>query len=397
MRPEIRGLVIGLAAALFGLPLMGWGYFLTHMVPDGHTDFRPTYAAGYMLRTGKPLYDPAAQLEAQNRVVSREQIALPFNHPAYEALIYLPLSFLSYRHAYLLWFVVNLLMLAAIYYALHDEIEPLKAVAPWFPIASLPAYLPFGAALVQGQDSILCTLLFACGSVQFRDDRRMFAGFLLGLAAFRFQILLPVMVCFLCWRQWQTLGGVLCSAVPAAGVSGILGGGRPYIQMLLRYSGQSVADGVVGRQALGALVSHMPNLRGLIQSSGGGNWLVVVISVLVLAIACVAGQGRTLREQLALAITVAMLISYHGLVHDLSLLFSPCAMLFNSGSPRALSVAGIVFVAPTLLIFAPDHFYLAALGVSALFAYLVISSPGLENQKYSSGEIADALLGRSPL
>jgi hypothetical protein len=373
MRPEIRGLILGLTAALFGFPLMGWSFFLTHMVPDGHTDFRATYAAGYMLRTGKPLYDPAAQFEAQNQVVSREEIALPFNHPAYEALIYLPLSFLSYLHAYWLWFALNLLMLVGIYFVLRGELKPLTVVAPWLPIASLPAYLPFGAALVQGQDSILCTLLFACASVRMQDDRRIFAGFLLGLAAFRFQILLPVMVCFLCWRQWQTVGGVLCSAIPAAGISGLLGGVRPYVTMLLRYSGQGAANGMVDRRTLEALVSHMPNLRGLIQSSGGGSWLVLLVSMLVLATACVAGQGRALREQLALAITVASLISYHGLVHDLSVLFIPCALVFSSGNIRALSTAGIVFFAPILLIFGASHFYLAAFGVLTLFVSLVAS------------------------
>jgi len=396
LRPEIRALVIGLTAALIGLPLMGWGYFLTHMVPDGHTDFRATYAAGYMLRARKPLYDPAAQLEAQNQVVSREELALPFTHPAYEVLLYLPLSLLSYLRAYWVWFALNLFLLAGIYSALRTELKPLAVVAPWLPVASLAAFLPLGAALVQGQDSILCTFLFAGASVQFRDDRPTFAGFLLGVAAFRFQILLPIMVCFLCWRQWQMLGGVLWSAIPATGISILFGGVRPYIEMLLRYSGQGTTDGVVDQRTLGALVSHMPNLRGLIQSSGGGSWLVVLVSLLVLAIACVAGQKRTLPEQFALAVTVASLVSYYGFVHDLSLLFIPCAFLFSTENMRALSAAGIVFVVPILLIFAPNHFYLGALGVLTLFAYLLFSISALRKKQRFSREITNTLLSRSP-
>src|SRR5437660_636350 len=77
MRPQIRGVVLGLTAILVGLPLIAWGYFLANMVPSGHTDFRANYAAGYMLRAGRPLYDYSAELETQNQIVSREQIALP--------------------------------------------------------------------------------------------------------------------------------------------------------------------------------------------------------------------------------------------------------------------------------------------------------------------------------
>src|SRR5437588_1990266 len=148
MTPQTRGLVLGLTAILIGLPLMGWTFFLTHMVPDGHTDFRANYTAGYMLRTNKPLYDYAAELEAQNRVVSREAVALPFIHPAYEALIYAPLSFLSYLEAFWLWFVVNLGFLVSIYYLLRPELNALSIVASWVPVAILAAYIPFGAALV---------------------------------------------------------------------------------------------------------------------------------------------------------------------------------------------------------------------------------------------------------
>ena len=371
MRPEIRALVIGLTAGLVGLPLMGWGYFLTHMAPDGHTDFRPSYTAGYMLRTGKPLYDPAAQLEAQNRVVSQEEIALPFNHPAYEALVYLPLSFLSYFHAYCLWFALNVLMLGSIYYVLRAELAPLAVVAPWLPIVSLAAYLPFGAALMQGQDSLLVVFLFSLAFVLLRDDTHLvLVGMLLGLAVFRFQLLAPIIACFLLWRRWKIVGGFLATALPAAFVSIAIAGFWPYFHMLMRYSGQ-------GTIALQRLVLGMPNLRGLIQSTGGGTWLVIVISLLFLAIALLTGRGRCLQNQFALAITVTSLVSYYGFVHDLSVLFIPCAWLFRNGNVRALSVAGIVFFAPTLLILAPNHFYLGAFGASALFVYLVTSNPSL--------------------
>jgi alpha-1,2-mannosyltransferase len=371
MTPQTRGLLLGLTAILIGLPLMGWTFFLTHMVPDGHTDFRVTYTAGYMLRTGHPLYDYAGELKAQNRVVSREEIALPFLHPAYEALIYVPLSFVTYPMAYWLWFAINIVILTSIYYLLRPELEPLSEGAFWLPIASLAAYLPFGAALVQGQDSLLLVFLFSAAFVLLRsEDQLLLAGMCLGLASFRFQIVVPIIACFLLWRRWKLVAGFLATTLPLAILSVFLAGFWPYVNAVLGFTGHKTA-------ALQQLASHMPNLRGLIHSAGGGNWLTLALSFLVLASAALAGRGLSLQLQMALAVTVGSLVSYYGLVHDLSVLFVPCAYLFARKTGSALAIAAVVFFSPALLIFAPDHFYLAALGGVALFVYLAM--PSLES------------------
>jgi len=282
-------------------------------------------------------------------------------------------SFLPYLQAFWLWFAVNLVVLASIYYLLRPELEPLSAAASWLPIAALAAYLPFGAALVQGQDSLVLVLLLALAFARLRSpDHLLLAGMCLGLAAFRFQIVAPVIVCFLLWRKWNLVAGFLATALPAAVVSVVLAGFWPYVHTV---RGLSV-------QATGALhqpISRMPNLRGLIQSAGGGGWSVLLVSLLVLAGAVLAGQKRILRQQWALAITAATLVSYHALVHDLSVLFIPCALLFSRKTGSALLVAFVVFIAPVLLIFAPNHFYLAVFGVFALFVYLAVPSFGSLN------------------
>lgn len=367
MRPEIKALVIGLTAGLIGLPLMGWGYFLTHMVPDGHTDFRANYSAGYMLRIGKPLYDYAAQLETQNQEVSREEVALPFIHPAYEALLYVPLSLFPYIHAYWLWFGLNLAGLALTYHLLRKELNPLIAIAPWLPIGVFAAYLPFGAALVQGQDSLLLLLILALVfSCILSGERTFAAGVCLGLASFRFQIVAPIFLCLLIWRRWKLVLGFTVSAVPAVIISILLAGFWPYLHILEGLSTQPIA-------ALHQPVSKMPNLRGLIQSVGGGNTWVLVVSVLVIAVTLLAGKGLNTSQQFALAIPAAVLVSYHALVHDLCVLFIPAAMLFARQAKTGLVVAGLVISTPILLIFAPNHFYLASLGMILLLGYFVAS------------------------
>ena len=363
---QIRGLVLGLTALLIGFPLIAWGYFLTDMVPSGHTDFRANYAAGYMLRARRPLYDYPAELETQNQIVSREQIALPFIHPAYEALVYAPLSFLPYLGAYWVWFGVNVVLLALLYRLLQPELESLSPAASWLPIATLFAYLPFGAALVQGQDSLLLVVLLARTLALLRKERLLLAGISLGLGVFRFQLVLPVVLCFVLWRQWKLIAGFAASAIPAALLSLDLAGFSPYVKTLREIIAQAAG--------LHQSIAKMPNLRGLIESAGGDKWFVLVISALVLAGAVVAGKRLSLHRQLSLAIVTASLVSYHCFVHDLSVLFIPCAVLFARRTEGALAVAGFAFCAPVLLIFAPNHFYLASLGGLILFGYLATAS-----------------------
>lgn len=368
MRPELRAIVLGLTAGLVGLPLLGWGYFLTHMVRDGHTDFRATYTAGFMLRKGEPLYDPSVQFAEQNRLVSREQsFPDPFNHPAYEALIYLPLSFFSFVRAYWLWFLMNVAILAVIYGLLRAELNVLSAIAPCLPMASILAYIPFGVALMHGQDSILLTLLLAIAfSLASRDESGFTAGLMLGLGVFRFQILIPIALCFLFWRRWKLLVGFGCVAIPAAVLSAILGGFWPYVRLLMDFA----KDGGTGTAQ--QIVSAMPNLRGLVSSVRGGSLAVLILSIAVFAIAIPLASRDEIRRQLAIAIPVALLVSYHSLMHDLSLLFVTCALILSSEElAPALSAIAIPFILPSLLLaFAPHHLYLSVFGSIWLFIHL---------------------------
>src|ERR1700681_1919101 len=81
---------------------------------SGRADFRCLYAAGYLVRSGDAshLFDYDAQRSIENAHVSVEDVALPFNHAPYEALLFAPLTLLPYRWAYVIVLVGNLCLLA---------------------------------------------------------------------------------------------------------------------------------------------------------------------------------------------------------------------------------------------------------------------------------------------
>ena len=77
--------------------------FLTWCAPylrNGHQDFIIYYMSGRLLRQGQAasLYDPDVQNRCQlefTHVPNRKR-AIPFNHPPFEALLFVPLAMLDF-------------------------------------------------------------------------------------------------------------------------------------------------------------------------------------------------------------------------------------------------------------------------------------------------------------
>src|SRR5215813_10093604 len=94
----VRSLAMAIPAVFFGFQISGW-VFAVRALREGRVDFRAQYTAGYMLRSGNAqrLYDYATQFLMQNSVVSPRSATMPFDHLAYEALFFAPLSFLRFK------------------------------------------------------------------------------------------------------------------------------------------------------------------------------------------------------------------------------------------------------------------------------------------------------------
>jgi hypothetical protein len=415
-----RALAMGIPAILLGLQITGWIFFLP-AVTEGHADFRSFYSAGHMVRSGhaRELYDYQRQKTLQNKVVSNEAVAMPFIHPAYEALLFVPFSLLSYRTAYITFLGFNLFLLALSYWLLQSHMEELAKI--WRPLPPLMflLFLPVTVTLMQGQDSILLLAFLAASLVFLERKKEFLAGVLLGLGLFRFQIVFPVAALFFLWRRWRFSSGFAVSA----GVIGLMSLGlagwsqtETYLRSLLSMTGSgSVADQL--RYAQPAW--QMANLRGLITSIGGpllhGSWLlgtVLILSAIVFLLVARAGlksecAGRSEIRQglesadvtpgwtrlrlcgptqsisgcsssysrigslLPVAIVASALVSYHLLMHDLSVLLIPIVLTLNrfiaaegtghkTGQRIARACVGM-FVAPICISFLPFHFYLVSL------------------------------------
>src|SRR5947208_936105 len=81
-----------------------------------YSDFKIFMTAGELVGSGYgvEIYRFDAQEQAQFRLypTMRAGGLLPFNHPAYEVLLFLPLAKLGYAAAFRLWLAVKLALLA---------------------------------------------------------------------------------------------------------------------------------------------------------------------------------------------------------------------------------------------------------------------------------------------
>jgi hypothetical protein len=341
-----------------------------------------------MIRTGYryALYDYNLQTSFENLVVGPSDTPLPFNHLSYESLFFAPLSAASYRSAYFIFLFINILLLAACFYLLRPWMSNLGNVYRWLPAALFGAFLPVAAALIQGQDSVILLALFAMAFVLLQRGREIEAGALIGLGSFKLHIVIPIVLLFLIWRRWRFFAGFAASATAAIATSVLLVGMKGmkfYIHSLLSISAGATASDYV-RNAV--TPNNMPNIRGLIFGLANhfipSSWVQAVIVLLSAAIvAWVSAQNRVRRGPVTLliAIPTATLVSYHFLIHDLSILLVPLVFALNKflgsepngpGCHKLLvRLAALVFCSPLAESFFPGHFYFVSLPI---LAFLVV-------------------------
>ncbi|HEX5412461.1 MAG TPA: glycosyltransferase family 87 protein [Terriglobia bacterium] len=314
----------------------------------GSADFSAFYSAVRMVRSGQgpQLFDITAQGQMQSVLypnVTTRNGTLIYDHPPFEALLYLPLAYVSYATAYIIWLVFSILVLSLTLCLLWPYMAELKTVWAPLPVLIGLGFFPVFVDLLQGQDSLLLLLVFVLVFVSLKERQEIRAGCFLAIALFKFQYAIPFLVPFVLWRRWKVVSGfaifsalLFLLSLPVAGFRGTLS----YIVFLSNLvkglSSHSVQD------ALGILSNTMPNIRGAVEIMAYSyvlHGLQKPLIVLLSAIAVLWVVRRwPLRRPLSeidfdlgfsLALVASILVSYHLQLHDLSLLLIPFILVLN--------------------------------------------------------------------
>ncbi len=375
------------------------------LIAQGYPDFTIYYTAGTMIRQdmgrgggGHALYNDAAQYAVQKQFapqVATRLGALPFNHPPFEAVLFAPLTYFSYRVAYLLWGLVNLAMLAALPVLLRPYVPMLARwpSAAWTLISL--AFFPVFFALLQGQDAILLLFLYALAFVSLKKQRLTAAGAWLGSAMFKFHLVLPFLLLLLIQQKtFQERRRVLAGFLLVCAMLGVVSLVAVGPQQLIAYPRYVL--GLEKTMALGAIMpSDMPNLRGILylMASSSKYFEILVIAVSGALYVWAAGacaladdrQNGNLNDaawnlKFALAVFATILVSYHGLGYDLCLLAMPLLLIAGQIGKqiRVVSWPGLAMVAgmaallfsPLQLVLLMRYNHLALLGWAALLGFV---------------------------
>jgi len=341
---------------MFGLNLLLFLHFRENL-ERGYSDFTVFYTAGTILREGlgHQLYNNKVQYAVQNHFAGHIPLRnspLPYIHPPFEAAIFLPLSGLPYRQAFAVWDILNVAALFGVAALLRRSVGVLRSIPPWkFAIAAI-AFFPVFACLLEGQDSILQLLLCGLAFNALKRKSDLLAGCWLGLAAFKFQFILPIVLLLVIWKRRSVALGFLAVAISLVLASvGLVG-----LQNSLQYPAYVLQ--IVKAPGLGGVPSELlPNLHGLatgwpLFSSAAGSVLVAVISIMLFLFAAWKGwpspqpspaHPRQLELQFSLAIVVSGLIAWQTNLHDLSLLVLPLVLLADYCLDAKLQARGMGF------------------------------------------------------
>jgi hypothetical protein len=355
-------LLRGLVAGILCLHLLLF-VSVRQRIARGDPDFTIFYTAGKLLHygAGSTLYEPRAQLRVQETLadIPSRLGPLPYNHPPFEALIFLPIALLPYRWAFAAWDVLNLILLWRVVLWLRRSVPVLQLIPAWECVVALFAFFPVFACFLQGQDSILQLLLCTAGFLALKKGSDIAAGCWLALALFKFQFIVPLVLLLVLWKCSRMLIGFIPVSIGLAILSAGLIGWKElalYPGYVLRGSQAPIFGAVPPEQ--------MANLSGLVLGWPSvitrpvGLILLVLVSIILFVLVAISGRRNIKPEnlglQFSLALAVSLLVSGHANAHDYCLLVPAMVLIgdhclrFVASFPRRVLVL-LVPIVPILI------------------------------------------------
>lgn len=342
------------------------------------TDFVAYYSAAHLAATGAgtPIYNLAAfghfERALVHPLIVRDGV-LPYVYPPYLAILMAPLGALPYGVAWLMWLAFNAVLISAVTITLQRYLRLGRVAATLLWTASL-SFLPVFVTAIQGQTSILLLALFTSAFLALRAERPWVAGALLSLTLIKPQYALPFLFVLAIRRQWQPLAAFSVSAAVLFVVPTVLLGPAidpGYARMLglaRTWHNQFGYEADINQSVAG--------FAQLLLSPGIATVVTLVIGMtMVAALAYVSYRAAAIDLPVGLAVVVAIALSPHVLIHDMSLLVLPAAIAVRvrAGAPMhlgALLTLGYVAVLVGMRLSAVAPIQLSVIAVLALGAWL---------------------------
>jgi hypothetical protein len=322
---------IGLSLALL-LGLLVSYATLVHTGAAGpkKTDFIPYFSAAHLVNAGNGdgiySFHQMGQFEsALVRPLVVKDGVMPYLYPPYFAVALTPLARFPYTVAYLVWVLLNLILLLGclVAWQRYAGLRGGPAVLFW---AAALSFLPVLVGLAQGQTSIVLLALFTGVFFALRAGREFPAGCLLACALIKPSYVVPVLAVLLLRTRWRAILAFLVTALalmaaPVLALGTSINSG--YGATLLQAAGWQ-------KQIGGFESKWNHSFSGLAELLLPGAAATIVAAMLCLVAGVVflvvTRRSSSLEGVFGLAIVTGLVLSPHVLVHDLTLLIIPAAL-----------------------------------------------------------------------
>ena len=355
----------GLALAGMVLTEIAIAFSLLLFVDVRHTDFLNFYAAATIVRHG----DAATLYTRETQELALEGIlgyrtADYFLHPPFEAAAFVPLTYMPFKQAFLVWALINAVLLGCLPLILSGFIRRIEQKPS---LSLLPfAFLPALTALSLGQDCIFVMFLIGVTFLLIHRNRDVLAGLVLSLATVKFQYVLILALLLLVSRKYRLIAGFLMGSFALMGVCISLVGPAGLLQYV-RFLQASSRGSATGRQAM------MMDFPALLAALGWTShvylcWILVFLVLLAMGIA----GSRAIRYEhnvnlvLSLFLAIAIAISPYSHFQDVTALLPAIYMaadLAIRGEMKkrrgdlAIACCALLFLLPAILLILGTHIF----------------------------------------
>jgi hypothetical protein len=345
-------------------------------------DFSEFYAAGEMVRhgLGNSLYDLRVQAEFQLKVAPVHAFYL---RPPFEALLFVPFTYLSYRAAYAAWLMFSLAILSGAARLIQGNTNVLDAMLQYtrgIPVdfgLLLLVFLTFSPTmdcLLIGQDSALMLMIYTLVFLALKRGRELEAGGLLALGLFKFHLVLPFAIIFALRRRGSFVLGFAGIALLLVAISVLVSGPG----VLVSYPAMFLNSKY--RMLMGFQPEYAANIRGLIYLitpskipgviSGA---VVAALSAFLLWVTARIWRDSEFELCFSAAVIAALLTGYHSFVYDLSLLLLPVAIVCGELAKRKILLSNLTLNGALIVLFVqPIHYVLMTHQIYALMCVPVV-------------------------
>lgn len=350
-------------AIIFVLGGVEW-FFRANMLA-GNTDFTTFYVSSRLLQEHPPskLYDLRIQAKLQKEVLGDYEPPegfLPYIHPPFEALLFLPLGYLSFPTALLIWLGVSLFLMLLVPLVLTSQrSDPLRKRKTTLWLGAL-SFFPFLACLWRGQDSILVLSLWALAYRAWKQGRDARAGIFLGLSFIKFHLAYLFLVPLFLAKRGRALAGVGLSA------------GALILTSVLWIGAEGTFGYVEALRSMATTLGSMANPQGKMQSWEAQLYLLglegvhsiagrIIIAAIGIGLSALLWRGRwhpgtpDFELRFSAQVLLALLASPHCHIYDLSLLFLPAAFVLrhlldqaDESSRERILLAVLLLISPVV-------------------------------------------------